>query len=69
MSKVLRYLKPFTLSIILVMGLLIVQAFCDLSLPDYTSNIVNVGIQQNGIKNLLNSLGGKILWMLQRRLD
>ena len=51
MSKVLRYLKPFTLSIILVMGLLIVQAFCDLSLPDYTSNIVNVGIQQNGIKN------------------
>ena len=51
MSKVLKYLKPFTLSIMLVVGLLVVQAFCDLSLPDYTSNIVNVGIQQNGIKN------------------
>ena len=51
MSKVLKYLKPFTLSIILVVGLLVVQAFCDLSLPDYTSNIVNIGIQQNGIKN------------------
>lgn len=52
MTKVLKYLKPFTLSIILVIGLLIVQATCDLSLPDYTSNIVNVGIQQNGIKTL-----------------
>ena len=51
MTKVLKYLKPFTLSLILVIGLLIVQATCDLSLPDYTSNIVNVGIQQNGIKN------------------
>lgn len=51
MTKVLKYLKPFTLSLILVIGLLIVQATCDLSLPDYTSNIVNVGIQQNGIEN------------------
>ena len=51
MTKVLKYLKPFTLSIILVIGLLVVQAACDLSLPDYTSNIVNVGIQQNGIEN------------------
>lgn len=51
MTKVLKYLKPFTLSLILVIGLLVVQATCDLSLPDYTSNIVNVGIQQNGIEN------------------
>ena len=51
MTKVLRYLKPYTLSIILVIGLLIVQATSDLSLPDYTSNIVNIGIQQNGIEN------------------
>jgi len=56
MSKVLKYLKPFTLSIILVVGLLVVQAFCDLSLPDYTSNIVNVGIQQNGIKNAVPTI-------------
>ncbi|WP_296646834.1 ABC transporter ATP-binding protein [Romboutsia sp. 13368] len=51
MTKVLKYLKPFTLSLILVIGLLVVQATCDLSLPDYTSNIVNIGIQQNGIEN------------------
>ena len=51
MSKVLKYLKPFTLSLVLVCCFLVVQATCDLSLPDYTSNIVNVGIQQNGIEN------------------
>ena len=49
MNRVLKYLKPFTLSLILVITLLVVQATCDLSLPDYTSNIVNIGIQQNGI--------------------
>ncbi|MBO3446002.1 ABC transporter ATP-binding protein [Clostridium sp. CCUG 7971] len=51
MFKVLKYLKPFVLSIITVVALLVVQAVCDLSLPDYTSKIVNVGIQQNGIEN------------------
>lgn len=51
MFKMLKYLKPFTISIITVLMLLVVQAVCDLSLPDYTSNIVNVGIQQNGIEN------------------
>jgi len=35
-----------------IIGLLIVQAVCDLSLPDYTSNIVNVGIQQGGVENV-----------------
>lgn len=51
MNRVLKYLKPFILSLILVITLLIIQAACDLSLPDYTSNIVNIGIQQNGIEN------------------
>ncbi len=51
MFKMLKYLKPFTISVITVLALLVVQAVCDLSLPDYTSNIVNVGIQQNGIEN------------------
>jgi len=36
----------------MIVGLLIVQAVCDLSLPDYTSNIVNVGIQQGGVENV-----------------
>ncbi|HSQ90434.1 ABC transporter permease, partial [Romboutsia sp.] len=51
MFKILKYLKPFVVSIITVVALLVVQAVCDLSLPDYTSNIVNVGIQQSGIEN------------------
>lgn len=51
MFKIFKYLKPFVMSIIAVVTLLIIQAVCDLSLPDYTSNIVNVGIQQGGIEN------------------
>nr|WP_253289432.1 ABC transporter ATP-binding protein [Clostridium sp. MSJ-8] len=45
----LKYMKKSTMSIIVIIALLIVQAVCDLSLPDYTSDIVNVGIQQGGI--------------------
>lgn len=48
MLKIIKHLKPFIASILLVLGLLFVQAVCDLSLPDYMSNIVNVGIQQGG---------------------
>ncbi|MEG1483164.1 ABC transporter ATP-binding protein [Clostridium sp.] len=51
MFKLIKYLKKSTLPIIIIIGLLIVQAVCDLSLPDYTSNIVNVGIQQGGVEN------------------
>lgn len=51
MLKILKHLKPFMASIVVVIGLLFVQAVCDLSLPDYMSNIVNVGIQQGGVEN------------------
>ncbi|NFE79897.1 ABC transporter ATP-binding protein [Clostridium sporogenes] len=51
MLKIIKHLKPFIASILLVLGLLFVQAVCDLSLPDYMSNIVNVGIQQGGVDN------------------
>lgn len=51
MLKVLKYLKPFGVTIAAIILLLLVQAVCDLSLPGYNSNIVNVGIQQNGIEN------------------
>ncbi|MGL5354144.1 MAG: ABC transporter ATP-binding protein, partial [Clostridium sp.] len=51
MFKLIKYLKNSTLPIIIIIGLLVVQAVCDLSLPDYTSDIVNVGIQQGGVKN------------------
>lgn len=51
MKKLMRYLKPFRLSILAVVVLLVIQALCDLSLPQYTSNIVDVGIQQGGIED------------------
>ena len=42
-------MKPYTGQVLLVICVLIIQAYCDLSLPSYTSDIVNVGIQQSGI--------------------
>ena len=50
MKQVFKILRKYTLQIIMVLILLIIQAMCDLSLPDYTSKIVNVGIQQGGIE-------------------
>ena len=51
MLKVLKYLKNSAVSVIAIIALLCLQAATDLALPDYTSKIVNVGIQQSGIEN------------------
>lgn len=51
MLKVFKYLKNSFLSILAIIAFLVVQAICDLSLPDYTSKIVNIGIQQGGIES------------------
>ena len=51
MLKVLKNLKNTWVSVVIIILLLIVQAICDLRLPDYTSRIVNIGIQQGGIEN------------------
>ena len=51
MIKIFKYLKSSVISIFLIVCLLATQAICDLALPDYTSKIVNIGIQQNGIEN------------------
>lgn len=51
MLKMIKYLKRSVLPILAIVLLLIVQAISDLSLPDYTSKIVNVGIQQGGVEN------------------
>ena len=50
MLKILLKLRKEWKSVIIVMVLLVVQAMAELALPDYTSKIVNVGIQQNGIE-------------------
>lgn len=45
----IKILKKYIFKIIMVVVLLLVQAYCDLALPDYTSKIINVGIQQKGV--------------------
>ncbi len=51
MLKILKFLKKSTAPIIIIIALLVLQAYCDLSLPSYTSDIVDVGIQQGGVEN------------------
>ena len=51
MLKLFRYLKKAYVPVIAIVLLLILQASCDLTLPTFTSNIVNVGIQQKGIED------------------
>ncbi len=51
MLRIFRYLKPYTLSVLVVILLLFGQAMAELSLPNYMSKIVNIGIQQGGIEN------------------
>ena len=51
MTKIFKQLARHWAACLTVAALLIVQAYCDLSLPDYTSKIVDVGIQQGGIES------------------
>jgi ATP-binding cassette, subfamily B, multidrug efflux pump len=51
MRRLLHYVKPFAGMVIISIVLLFFQAIADLSLPTYTANIVNVGIQQGGVEN------------------
>lgn len=49
MRKLIKFLKPYAGVVFAVLCVLVVQAYCDLSLPTYTSDIVNIGIQQSGV--------------------
>lgn len=49
MRKLFKFLTPYGGAMLAILCVLIVQAYCDLSLPTYTSDIVNTGIQQKGI--------------------
>lgn len=53
MTRILKYLKPYLLLILIAVGFLFIQAMADLALPNYMSEIVNVGIQQGGIENAI----------------
>lgn len=48
--RIVKYLRGHLVSVVLILALLCVQAYCDLSLPAYTSDIVDVGIQNGGIE-------------------
>ncbi len=52
MKNIFKYLKNYWLQCIFVLVLLLVQAYCDLALPDYTSKIVDTGIQNNGVETV-----------------
>jgi ATP-binding cassette subfamily B multidrug efflux pump len=66
MLRLIKFLKPYTLLILLTIVLLFVQANAELALPEYLSKIVNNGIQQNGVENAVpeairHSQMGKLL--------
>ena len=52
MKSILRFVRPYWKTVCLVVVLLVVQAYCDLALPAYTSDIVDTGIQYNGIEHV-----------------
>ncbi len=51
MLKLLKYLKPFTLMVVFILIFAFFQAMADLNLPNIMSDIINYGIQKNGIVN------------------
>lgn len=51
MLKLRRYTKPFLMSILIIVALLFGQAMCELAMPDYMSDIVNIGINAGGIED------------------
>lgn len=53
MSKIFKNLLPFWKMVIIIILLLLVQAWCDLSLPQYTSDIIDTGIQNKGIEHIV----------------
>ncbi|MEG2542617.1 MAG: ABC transporter ATP-binding protein [Christensenellaceae bacterium] len=66
MVKLIKYLKPFVVLILVSIVLLFGQAICDLSLPNYMSEIVNVGIQQGGVQDAVpQALSGHTMGIAQ----
>lgn len=53
MKKIFKNMLPYWYMLAAVFGLLVVQAFCDLSLPQYTSDIIDTGIQNGGVEHIL----------------
>ena len=69
MLKIFKYLKKEVLSVIAIIFLLIIQAYLDLTLPEYTSKIINIGVQQNGIENAsIEKIGQKSIFSYPKKI-
>lgn len=53
MGKIFKNMLPYWKWILVIVAFLIVQAFCDLSLPQYTSNLIDVGIMNSGVEHIV----------------
>lgn len=53
MGKIFKNMLPYRKTVIIIIALLFVQAWCDLSLPSYTSDIIDVGIQNSGVEHIV----------------
>lgn len=53
MSKITKNMLLYWKSVIIILALLVVQAMCDLALPSYTSDIIDVGIQNSGVEHVV----------------
>ncbi len=55
MGKLFKNMLPYWKSVLIIFCLLMVQAFCDLALPQYTSDIIDTGITNGGVEHILPS--------------
>ena len=53
MKKIFKNMLPYWKSILLIVAVLVIQAYCDLALPTYTADIIDVGIQNKGIEHII----------------
>ncbi|WP_294787263.1 ABC transporter ATP-binding protein [uncultured Eubacterium sp.] len=53
MKKIFKNMIPYWKSILVIVAVLVIQAYCDLALPTYTADIIDVGIQNKGIEHVL----------------
>lgn len=53
MSKIFKNLIPYWKTVIIIIALLVLQAYCDLALPQYTSDIIDIGIQKGGVEHVM----------------
>jgi len=64
MLRLIKYAKPYRISVLLAIVLLFIMGNADLALPDYLSRIVNVGIQSSGVEGAAPRPSGEASWKI-----